>query len=75
MFRQIEVAPEDRKFHRIVWFDQSNKLADFELTTVTYGTKFALFLEMRALRQMVEDDASGNGELRFLYERFNFWSQ
>ena len=56
MYRQIKVHPEDWKFQRILWFNQSNCLRTYELTTVTYGLACAPFLALRTLLQLIEDE-------------------
>ncbi|XP_043264238.1 uncharacterized protein LOC122404368 [Colletes gigas] len=57
MFRQILVAPEDRRFQCIVWSAPENEqLTAFELNTVTYGTACAPYLSMRTLLELKEQD-------------------
>lgn len=58
MYRQIQVHPEDLKFQRILWVDQTNHLRTYELTTVTYGLSCAPFLALRTLLQLVEDEGN-----------------
>ncbi|XP_044005480.1 uncharacterized protein LOC122850390 [Aphidius gifuensis] len=53
MFRQILIHPEDRKYQRILWRDTlDSPVQEYELTTVTYGTKPAPFLALLTLRQL-----------------------
>ncbi|XP_044008494.1 uncharacterized protein LOC122852623 [Aphidius gifuensis] len=53
MFRQILIHPEDRKYQRILWRDTlDSPVQEYELTTVTYGTKPAPFLALATLRQL-----------------------
>ncbi|XP_017879128.1 uncharacterized protein LOC108624382 [Ceratina calcarata] len=57
MFRQILVAPEDRRFQCIVWrAPKTERLSAFELNTVTYGTVCAPYLAMRTLLELVRED-------------------
>ncbi|XP_043264236.1 uncharacterized protein LOC122404367 [Colletes gigas] len=57
MFRQILVAPQDRRFQCIVWrASNDEKLKAFELNTVTYGTACAPYLAMRTLLELKEQD-------------------
>ncbi|KAJ8708891.1 hypothetical protein PYW08_010273 [Mythimna loreyi] len=57
MFRQIWVHPEDQPLQKIVWRDSpSQKIQEYQLTTVTYGTKAAPFLAMMTLRQLAVDE-------------------
>ncbi|XP_076245382.1 uncharacterized protein LOC143185936 [Calliopsis andreniformis] len=58
MYRQVQIAPEERRFQRILWRpDDTQPIQTFELNTVTYGTASAPFLATRALRQLGEDHA------------------
>ncbi|XP_028171605.1 uncharacterized protein LOC114360928 [Ostrinia furnacalis] len=57
MFRQIWIHPDDLKFQKIIWRDFPNQaIEEYELTSVTYGTKAAPFLAMMTLRQLAEDE-------------------
>lgn len=57
MYRQIEVAPKDSNYQRIVWRNQpSEPLKHFNLVTVTYGTSPAPFLAVRSLQQLATDE-------------------
>ncbi|XP_055600806.1 uncharacterized protein LOC129749761 [Uranotaenia lowii] len=58
MFRQINVAHEDRPLQSILWRNSpSEPVRTFELNTVTYGTKPAPFLATRTLKQLALDEA------------------
>ncbi|XP_055589599.1 uncharacterized protein LOC129741832 [Uranotaenia lowii] len=58
MFRQINVAKEDRPLQSILWRNSpSEPVKTFELNTVTYGTKPAPFLATRTLKQLALDEA------------------
>ncbi|XP_076638798.1 uncharacterized protein LOC143350679 [Colletes latitarsis] len=57
MFRQILVAPQDRRFQCILWrVPETERLEAFELNTVTYGTACAPYLSMRTLLELKEQD-------------------
>ncbi|CAD6227941.1 GSCOCG00012021001-RA-CDS, partial [Cotesia congregata] len=56
MYRQIQVQEDDQDLQQILWFDEQGNIVPFKLTTVTYGTKSAPYLAVRALLQLVEDD-------------------
>ena len=56
MYRQIKVHDDDQDLQRILWIDEDSKEVPYKLTTVTYGTKAAPFLAVRALLQLVEDE-------------------
>ena len=53
MYRQVLISPEHRDFSRILWrYSTDEKIQTFRLNTVTYGTKSASFLAIRALQQV-----------------------
>ncbi|XP_068991476.1 uncharacterized protein [Neodiprion pinetum] len=56
MFRQISVHQDDRKYQRILWVDDNSRIQEYELTTVTYGTKPPPYLSGRALQQLLLDE-------------------
>ncbi|CAH4020416.1 unnamed protein product [Pieris brassicae] len=57
MFRNIDIFECDRKMQRIIWRNsQGRPLQEYELTTVTYGTKAAPFLAMMTLKQLAMDE-------------------
>ncbi|KAL0811450.1 hypothetical protein ABMA28_009850 [Loxostege sticticalis] len=59
MYRQILVREEDQHLQRIIWRDSPQEtIQEYELTTVTYGTKAAPFLAMRTLHQLARDEAA-----------------
>ncbi|XP_046145236.1 uncharacterized protein LOC114882162 [Osmia bicornis bicornis] len=41
MYRQIKVHPDDWSLQQILWLDDTQKETQYQLTTVTYGTKAA----------------------------------
>lgn len=59
MFRQILVRESDQHLQRIVWrASPRDPMTDYQLTTVTYGTKAAPYLAMRTLRQIALDGST-----------------
>ncbi|XP_050558193.1 uncharacterized protein LOC126912059 [Spodoptera frugiperda] len=59
MFRQILCNEKDLQYQKIVWRDSpSQVLREYELSTVTYGTKAAPFLAMMTLKRLAEDERS-----------------
>lgn len=56
MYRQIEVNPQHHQYQRILWRDNSNNVAEYDLTTVTYGTSCAPYLAIRTVQQLANDD-------------------
>ncbi|XP_028169944.1 uncharacterized protein LOC114359669 [Ostrinia furnacalis] len=58
MFRQINIREPDQHLQRIIWRSTPlEPLKEYQLTTVTYGTKAAPYLAMRTLKQLALDDA------------------
>lgn len=56
-YRQILIQDEDQHLQKIVWRDSaSDPIAEYQLCTVTYGTKAAPYLAMRTIKQLVQDD-------------------
>ena len=56
MYRQVKVHEDDQDLQRVLWIDEDSKEVPYKLTTVTYGTKAAPFLAVRALLQLAEDE-------------------
>nr|XP_034194882.1 uncharacterized protein LOC117611094 [Osmia lignaria] len=56
MYRQVRVHEDDWNLQRILWIDEESNEVPYTLTTVTYGTKAAPFLAVRALLQLAEDE-------------------
>lgn len=57
MFRQIWVHKDDQKLQKIIWRDcKTDPLREYQLSTVTYGTKAAPFLAMMTLKQLAIDE-------------------
>lgn len=57
MFRKIWLNPEDQKYQKIIWRNHhSQPLKEYQLATVTYGTKAAPFLAMMTLKQLANDE-------------------
>ncbi|XP_036317930.1 uncharacterized protein LOC118732911 [Rhagoletis pomonella] len=65
MFRQIKISEKDRVYHRILWREYpSNKIEEYELTTVTYGTASAPYLAVRTLFEIANKCSSKNNWLQ-----------
>ncbi|XP_055623375.1 uncharacterized protein LOC129766805 [Toxorhynchites rutilus septentrionalis] len=57
MYRQIQVHPDDARYQRIFWRENSTDcLQVLELTTITYGTASAPFQATRSLVQLARDE-------------------
>ncbi|XP_054083397.1 uncharacterized protein LOC128920334 [Zeugodacus cucurbitae] len=53
MYRQIKVREEDQEYQYILWRENpQEKIKEFKLTTVTYGTAAAPFLAVRTLHEI-----------------------
>ncbi len=53
MYRQIKVREEDQEYQYILWRENpQDKIKEFKLTTVTYGTAAAPFLAVRTLQEI-----------------------
>ncbi|XP_060665562.1 uncharacterized protein LOC132797805 [Drosophila nasuta] len=58
MYRCVRMASPDSYYQCILWRDSPDKeLQIFKLDTVTYGTKAASFLSVRAMHQLAHDEA------------------
>lgn len=58
MFRQILLNEVDQKYQKIIWRDSPQHiLREYQLTTVTYGTKAAPFLAMMTLKRLARDES------------------
>jgi hypothetical protein len=56
MFRQILIDESQHKYQKILWrSSQDQKIKEYELQTVTYGTAAAPFLAIRTLQQLALD--------------------
>jgi hypothetical protein len=57
MYRQINIHPEDRRYHKILWRENINDpIKTYKLNTVTYGTASAPYLAIRTLQQLAQDE-------------------
>lgn len=57
MFRFIWINDTDQTLQKIVWRDSPNeRLRDYQLCTITYGTKAAPYLAMMTLKQLATDE-------------------
>lgn len=57
MYRQVLIAPEDRKFQLIIWRkDTTRPIAYYQLNTVTYGTRAAPYLATKCLEQLAKEN-------------------
>ncbi|XP_033194905.2 uncharacterized protein LOC117159296 [Bombus vancouverensis nearcticus] len=57
MYRQINIHPEDRRYHKILWRENINDpIKTYQLNTVTYDTASAPYLAIRTLQQLAQDE-------------------
>lgn len=55
MYRQIWVAPQDRKYQKILWrFSENEPVKIYTLNTVTFGTKTAPYLAIESTFKLAE---------------------
>ncbi|KAL0892639.1 hypothetical protein ABMA27_014364 [Loxostege sticticalis] len=58
MYRMILVHENDQHLQKIIWRDSpQNPLQEYQLCTLTYGTKAAPFLALRTMKQLAKDEA------------------
>ena len=55
MFREIELHPEERDFHRFLVRGEGGELVDARMTRLTFGVKSSPFLATQVLRQIATD--------------------
>lgn len=56
-YRQIMVQDIDQHLQKIVWREsEGDVIKEYQLCTITYGTKAAPFLAMRTIKQLIKDD-------------------
>ncbi|XP_048484735.1 uncharacterized protein LOC125490228 [Plutella xylostella] len=56
MYRQVEVAEEDRKLQLILWRDDESKpIQTLQLNTLTYGLASSSYLSTRCLKQLGQE--------------------
>ncbi|XP_036144286.1 uncharacterized protein LOC118646100 [Monomorium pharaonis] len=64
MYRQILIHHEQTALQSIVWRESPDvEIQEYELCTVTYGTKPASFLATRCLLQLAEDEKANQSAL------------
>lgn len=58
MYRFILVHPEDRPLQKIIWTDSDNSgnITEYELVSLTYGTKSAPYIAQKTLKQLAIDE-------------------
>lgn len=65
MYRFIAVHPDHQPLQKIVWRDSPNQLIkEYQLCTVTYGTKAAPYLALRTLQQLAIDEGNNYPEAK-----------
>ncbi|XP_028173753.1 uncharacterized protein LOC114362514 [Ostrinia furnacalis] len=57
MYRQVKIAEKDVDYQRIVWREnEGDKIKDYRLLTVTFGTSCAPYLAVKTLQQVAVDE-------------------
>uniref|UniRef100_A0A2H1VAB3 1-phosphatidylinositol 4-kinase n=1 Tax=Spodoptera frugiperda TaxID=7108 RepID=A0A2H1VAB3_SPOFR len=57
LFISEYLSPLDQSYQKILWRDNQNQsIKEYQLATVTYGTKSAPFLAMMTLKQLAQDE-------------------
>lgn len=65
MYCQILVLPAYRPFHHVFWHaSPQEKLTEYKLNTVTYGTISAQFLALRVLKSIALNDCAESDAVR-----------
>ncbi|XP_063980960.1 uncharacterized protein LOC135164493 [Diachasmimorpha longicaudata] len=57
MFLQFGVREEDRRYQRILWRNNSGRVAVYELNNVTFGLSSSPYEAVQCLQQLAEDEA------------------
>jgi len=59
MYRQIKLHPQDQDLQRILWrYSSVERMQEYKLTTLTYGTSSAPYLATRCLKKLADDNNS-----------------
>ncbi|XP_072401139.1 uncharacterized protein [Diabrotica undecimpunctata] len=57
MFSQIKIAEEDQVYQKILWRQSvKEQIKEYQLSTVTYGTKAAPYLALRTIHELCNDE-------------------
>lgn len=68
MYRQVLVDPEKRSLQRILWrAEPTEKLKEYNLNTVMYGTVCAFFLAIQCLMESAKQYEETNMEIARIY--------
>lgn len=69
MYRQILIDEQDLDYQRILWRSSADDpINEYQLLTVTYGTRSAPFLALRVLKQLIADEGNAFPLARFVLE-------
>lgn len=60
MYRCIDMHEDDTHYQRILWRNNNNKVQEFRLTTVTFGTATAPYtaIRIRVMHQLADDECN-----------------
>ena len=63
MYREVQLAQEDRDLHRFVWRENTaSPIQDYRMKRVTFGVSASPFLAIRTLQQAAEDQGEQHPE-------------
>ena len=65
MYREVELAEEDRDLHRFLWREKiGDPVLDYRMTRVTFGINSSPWLAIRTLNQIAADHGSEDPEVQ-----------
>lgn len=56
MYRCIDMHEEDSYYQKILWYDKSNQVKEYRLTTVTFGTASATYTAVQIMHTLADDE-------------------
>ena len=63
MYREVELTPEDRDFHRFIWRSSPQEsIQDYRMTRVTFGVSASPYLAIRTLHKTAIDHGKEHPE-------------
>ena len=72
MYREVQLAAEDKDLHRFLWRDSPQEpVRDYRMTRVTFGVSASPYLAVRTLQQTAADHGEGYpGATQQIYQNF-----
>lgn len=56
MYRCIDMHEEDSYYQKILWYDESNQVKEYRLTTVTFVTASATYTAVQTMHTLADDE-------------------